>query len=38
MGLRDLEALDDWASENGLFQLRRYAMPANNLLIVWQQR
>lgn len=38
MGLRDLEALDDWASEGGLFRLRRYAMPANNLLIVWQQR
>ena len=35
MGIRDLEALHGLGKENGLRLLRRYAMPANNMLLVW---
>ncbi|MDE0753507.1 MAG: DUF938 domain-containing protein [Woeseiaceae bacterium] len=37
MGIRDLEALVDLAGQNGMRELRRYTMPANNMLIVWQK-
>ncbi len=37
MGLRELETIDTMAAANGLRQQRIYAMPANNLLIVWQR-
>lgn len=36
MGIRELEGLNELASENGLEHRRSYAMPANNMLIVWQ--
>lgn len=35
MGIRDLESLQALGMENGLRMLRRYAMPANNMLLVW---
>jgi cyclopropane fatty-acyl-phospholipid synthase-like methyltransferase len=38
MGIRDLQELDVLAEKAGMARLRRYAMPANNLLIVWQKR
>ena len=38
MGIRDLEALDELAAAGKLRRMRRYAMPANNLLVVWQQQ
>jgi len=37
MGIRDLEALVDLAGQNGMHELRRYTMPANNMLVVWQK-
>tara|TARA_B110000116_G_C16751363_1_gene543521 strand:- start:776 stop:1381 length:606 start_codon:yes stop_codon:yes gene_type:complete len=37
MGIRDLEVLVDLAGQNGMRELRRYTMPANNMLIVWQK-
>lgn len=37
MGIRDLEALDRLAGDAGMRRVRRYAMPANNLLVVWQK-
>jgi cyclopropane fatty-acyl-phospholipid synthase-like methyltransferase len=37
MGIRYLEALVDLAGQNGMRELRRYTMPANNMLIVWQK-
>lgn len=37
MGIRDLEALVDLAGQSGMRELRRYTMPANNILIVWQK-
>jgi cyclopropane fatty-acyl-phospholipid synthase-like methyltransferase len=37
MGLRDREELKRLGRENGLIDLRRYAMPANNQLLVWQK-
>ena len=37
MGIRDLEVLVDLARQNGMRELRRYTMPANNMLIVWQK-
>ena len=37
MGLRDLETIDATAAANGLQQQRIYAMPANNLLVVWKR-
>lgn len=38
MGIRDLNDLDQIGKENGLAQVRRYAMPANNMLVVWQKQ
>lgn len=38
MGIRDLERLDGFARESGLTVLRRYAMPANNELVIWRKR
>jgi len=35
MGIRDLEWIDDMAMQKGLVKQRTYAMPANNLLVVW---
>ena len=35
MGIRDLDDLGDLASSNGMVLARIYAMPANNLLVVW---
>ena len=35
MGIRDLDDLETLASENGMQLARVYAMPANNLLVVW---
>ena len=37
MGIRELETLHQLASDNGLRHLRSYAMPANNMLIVWSK-
>lgn len=37
MGIRDLEVLDELAASAGLERQRVYAMPANNLLVVWQK-
>jgi cyclopropane fatty-acyl-phospholipid synthase-like methyltransferase len=37
MGIRDLEALIDLAGEHGMSLHRRYAMPANNQLLVWNR-
>ncbi|MEL7187711.1 MAG: DUF938 domain-containing protein, partial [Pseudomonadota bacterium] len=37
MGIRDLEALDTLAAENGMQRQRLYAMPANNHIAVWQR-
>jgi cyclopropane fatty-acyl-phospholipid synthase-like methyltransferase len=36
MGIRDLADLNGLAVANGLSESRRYAMPANNMLIVWR--
>ena len=38
MGVRHLEALDKLAIGGGLDRVRRYAMPANNLLVLWAKR
>jgi cyclopropane fatty-acyl-phospholipid synthase-like methyltransferase len=38
MGIRDLDDLDDVARESGMVPARMYAMPANNLLVVWVKR
>jgi hypothetical protein len=35
MGVRDLDDLEILAGENGMQLARVYAMPANNLLVVW---
>ena len=35
MGIRDLDGLDGVAGESGMVRKRVYAMPANNLLVVW---
>jgi SAM-dependent methyltransferase len=37
MGIRHLERVDSLAASCGLSQERRYAMPANNLLVVWRR-
>ena len=37
MGIRDLEELVGFAAEDALYRVRSYAMPANNLLIVWSK-
>lgn len=38
MGIRDLDDCDHYAATAGLKQRRIYAMPTNNLLVVWQRR
>lgn len=38
MGIRDLEMLDGFAGDNALNRVRRYAMPANNMIVVWQKQ
>lgn len=38
MGIRDLHDLDQLGKSVGLLQTRRYAMPANNMLVVWQKQ
>jgi len=35
MGIRDLVELDNFAAGMTMRRLRRYAMPANNMLVVW---
>lgn len=37
MGIRDLEAIDEIATSVHLQRKRIYAMPANNLFVVWQK-
>jgi cyclopropane fatty-acyl-phospholipid synthase-like methyltransferase len=37
MGIRDLGQLDHVATGLGLRPLRRYAMPANNMIAVWER-
>ena len=37
MGIRDLEALDQFAVTNGMVRRRLYTMPANNHLAVWKK-
>ena len=37
MGIRDLEKLESIALDSGLERRRLYAMPANNLTVVWQK-
>lgn len=37
MGIRDLWALDDLAAASGLQRSALYALPANNLFVVWQK-
>ncbi len=37
MGIRDLETVDALCDRAGLGHLRTYAMPANNLLVVWEK-
>ena len=36
MGIRDLEELDSFAAGVAMRRVRRYAMPANNMLVVWR--
>lgn len=37
MGIRHLEALDEFARDASLARARMYAMPANNHLVVWHK-
>lgn len=37
MGIRDRHDLNRLAAANGMAELRRYAMPANNQLLVWRK-
>lgn len=37
MGLRDLEELQERAAQSGMFLSRVYAMPSNNLCVVWRK-
>ncbi len=37
MGIRELEKIDSLAEHVGMRRLRTYAMPANNLLLIWQK-
>ena len=37
MGIRDLETLNELALENGLIVGNRYAMPANNMIVIWRK-
>ncbi len=36
-GIRDLEDLDQFAATGGMTRKRVYAMPANNLIVVWHK-
>lgn len=38
MGIRDLEALDDFGASCGLRRQRLYAMPSNNYIAVWTRQ
>jgi hypothetical protein len=38
MGIRNLEDLDDLADGSMMHRERLYAMPANNLLVVWRKQ
>lgn len=38
MGIRDLDDLEALAGDSGMRLARRYAMPANNLLVVWSRQ
>ena len=38
MGIRDREVLDDIANANNFERVRLYAMPANNMIAVWQKQ
>lgn len=38
MGIRDLDDLEELAGSNGMALARTYAMPANNLLLVWEKK
>ena len=38
MGIRDLDELEGLAEANGMERSRIYAMPANNLMVVWSRR
>ena len=38
MGIRDLDDLEAVAGESGMLRKRVYAMPANNLLVVWRRQ
>lgn len=37
MGIRDLEKLDGLASKHGMQRTNLYAVPSNNLVVVWQK-
>ena len=37
MGVRDLDDLDARAARNGMTLVRLYAMPTNNLMVVWHK-
>ena len=37
MGIRELEKIDGLAEHCGMRRVRTYAMPANNLLLIWQK-
>ncbi len=37
MGIRDLEELDGFAGRSAMRRERLYAMPANNLIVVWRR-
>jgi cyclopropane fatty-acyl-phospholipid synthase-like methyltransferase len=37
MGVRDLDDLDARAAKNGMTRARLYAMPTNNLMVVWHK-
>lgn len=37
MGIRDLEQIDQLAANQSMSRTRAYAMPANNLLVVWEK-
>ena len=37
MGIRALEEIDGLAENAGMRRVRSYAMPANNLLLIWQK-
>ncbi len=37
MGIRDLETLDELATSAGMRRKRRFAMPSNNFLVIWQK-